>query len=220
MQENEQDFQYLPCAIKLAEEYPSLKKEHDRLVKRLEGNWIYTKEMAIADLDRHSVSYDRDRVQSSSISSPAERIAMAMTDKFMQKKQEELDWERQRCLHECRYVDWKLDILESVYRERMNPFQQCVFRLIFIQKLSFRKAREIMTVKRSNKDIIKARKEIWHHFCKELQIQEKTNKGFFMRLITEATNEKQKGRITHEKKEICRTFENYEGRYEASHKNG
>ena len=195
MKEDGQENRYLACAMKLTSEYPALQKEHDRLVRRLEGNWIYTKEMAIADLDLHSISYDRDRVQSSSISSPTERIAMALTDEYMQKKQEALDWERQRCIQECRYVEWKMNTIEKVYRERMNKFQQCIFRLIFIQKLTFRKAREIMDKKSCNKEIIKTKKMIWQHFCKELQVQEQINNGFVKRLMTESIDEKSERKV-------------------------
>ena len=51
MKEDEQEIQHLACAMKLTSEYPALQKEHDRLVRRLEGNWIYVFALQIHDED-------------------------------------------------------------------------------------------------------------------------------------------------------------------------
>ena len=190
----EKEIQYIQCAMKLAADYPFLLKEHDRLVKKLDGNWIYTKDMAIADLNNITVSYDMERVQSSNISNPSERIALLLTDEYLQKKQEEYEREHQRCLRECEYVDWKLDTVETAVRERMNEFQRLVFRLIVVQRLAFQEAREFLPGKASNRKIVEAKKTIWQQISKELLIREQANSRYIKRLITEAND--QKGRVT------------------------
>ena len=190
----EKEIQYIQCAMKLAADYPFLLKEHDRLVKKLDGNWIYTKDMAIADLNNITVSYDMERVQSSNISNPSERIALLLTDEYLQKKQEEYEREHQRCLRECEYVDWKLDTVETAVRERMNEFQRLVCRLIVVQRLAFQEAREFLPGKASNRKIVEAKKTIWQQISKELLIREQANSRYIKRLITEAND--QKGRVT------------------------
>lgn len=187
MEANGQEIQYIQCAMKLAADYPFLLKEHDRLIQRLDGNWAYTKEMAIADLDSLTVSYDMERVQSSNISNPSERIALMLTDEYMRRKQEEYNREHDRCLQECEYVDWKLDTIETAIRERMDGLQRRVFRLVFVQGLTFRETREILGDKACNRKIVDTKKMIWQQISKELQAQALTNSRYIKRLMTEET---------------------------------
>lgn len=193
MEENEQEIQYIQCAMKLAADYSRLLEEHDRLIKRLDGNWVYTREMAIADLDSLTVSYDMERVQSSNISNPSERIALMLTDEYLQRKQEEYNREHDRCLRECEYVDWKLDIVETAFRERMNDLQRRIFKLVFIQGLSFREIRAALQEKICNRQIVETKKKIWQKICWELQAQMLRNSRYIKRLMMEVN---QKGRIT------------------------
>ncbi len=192
MEANGQEIQYIQCAMKLAADYPFLLKEHDRLIQRLDGSWAYTKEMAIADLDSLTVSYDMERVQSSNISNPSERIAMKLTDEYMRRKQEEYNREHDRCLQECKYVDWKLDTIETAIRERMDGLQRHVFRLVFVQGLTFRETREILGEKVCNRKIVDAKKMIWQQISKELQAQALTNSRYVKMLMAEENE----GRVT------------------------
>ena len=217
MGEDGQEIRYIQCAMKLAAEYPFLLKEHDRLVKRLDGNWIYTKEMAIADLDNLTVSYDRERVQTSNISNPSERIALMLTDEYMQKKQKEYEWEHQRCLRECEYVDWKLDTIETVIRERMNDFQRRIFKLIFIQGYTFREVKETMPEKICDRKIIEAKKMIWQQISKELLIQEQVNCRYTEQLKAELNDLKERGT---DEEESNHTAQDHSGRKETSQRDG
>ena len=89
---------YLKEALFLAESYTKMLEEREWLQKRIAGNWTYTKEMAIAELDSITVAYDNERVQSSNISNPTERIAMKLTDEYMARKQAEMNAERDACI--------------------------------------------------------------------------------------------------------------------------
>ena len=207
MEANGQEIQYIQCAMKLAADYPSLLKEHDRLIQRIDRSWAYTKEMAIADLDSLTVSYDMERVQSSNISNPSERIALMLTDEYMRRKQEEYNREHDRCLQECEYVDWKLDTIETAIRERMDGLQRRVFRLVFVQGLTFRETREILGDKVCNRKIVDAKKMIWQQISKELQVQALTNSRYVKRLMTE----EKEGRATDGAEQPDSTTKNNKG---------
>ena len=70
-----EEYPYKEEALYLAQHYKQFLAERDRLKALLDGdNWTYTTEMAITDLDNLTVSYDHDRVQSSNISNPVQRI--------------------------------------------------------------------------------------------------------------------------------------------------
>ena len=189
MEENGQEIQYIQCAMKLAADYPRLLEEHDRLVKRLDGNWTYTREMAIADLDSLTVSYDMERVQSSNIINPSERIALMLTDEYMQRKQEQYNREHVRCLRECEYVDWKLDTVETAFRERMDDLQRRIFKLVYVQGLTFREIKEAMHDRIGNRQIVETKKMIWQKICWELQTQMLRNSRYIKRLMIEVNQE-------------------------------
>jgi len=190
MEEKEREGLYLVCAMKLAEAYPAMMKDYDRMKERLAGSWVYTKEMAIAELSSSTVSYDHVRVQNNRISNPAERIAMMLTDEYMKKKQEEYDWERERLKRELDYLDWKMRIVEVAVKERMNDFQQRVFRMIYLKGKTFKETREALAEKPCNRKIVETKGKIWQKMITELKAQEKAHREFMRRLITETKQQK------------------------------
>ena len=125
--EGKAKMKYLDEARFLAETYTQMLDVRDSLRKSLEGNWTFTKAMAIAELDNIAVSYDGERVQSSNISNPTERIAMKITDEYMEKRQAEMDAERQACAMELDYVLWKIEVVETSSKERLTKKQGDVF---------------------------------------------------------------------------------------------
>ena len=185
MEEKELEGLYRGCAMKLAEEYPVMMKDYDRMKERLAGSWVYTKEMAIAELSSSTVSYDHVRVQNNRISNPAERIAMMLTDDYMRHKQAEYDWERERLKRELDYLDWKMRIVEVAVKERMNDFQQRVFRMIYLKGKTFKETREALEERPCNRKIVETKGKIWQKMITELKAQEKAHKEFMRRLIAE-----------------------------------
>lgn len=126
-------------ALFLAEQYGMLLRERERLKTMLEGSWEYTMDEAAAELESLSVSYDRERVQSSSISNPVERIVMKITDPvFMARKQREKNRQRIWCEEEYRYTVWKIGIVEAAMRERMKKGDRGIFRKIFVENWTYR----------------------------------------------------------------------------------
>ena len=190
MEDREREMAYLQCAMRLAEEYPAMMKDYDRMKERLAGNWVYTKEMAIAELSSSTVLYDNVRVQNNRVSNPAERIAMMMTNEYMKKKQEEYDWERERLRQELDYLDWKMRIVEVAVKERMNDFQQRVFRMIYLKGKTFKETREALEERPCNRKIVETKGKIWQKMITELKAQEKAHREFMRRLITETKQQK------------------------------
>ena len=195
MEEKKREGLYLLCARKLAEEYPAMMKDYDRMKERLAGNWVYTKEMAIAELSSSTVLYDNVRVQNNRVSNPAERIAMMMTNEYMKKKQEEYDWERERLRQELDYLDWKMRIVEVAVKERMNDFQQRVFRMIYLKGKTFKETREALEERPCDRKILETKKEIWKRITSELETQRISKDRYVQRLIVESND--QKGRNQH-----------------------
>ena len=218
MEEKEQEMQYIRCAMWLASNYPVLLQEHDRLVRRLDGSWIYTKDMAIADLNNITVSFGSERVQTSNISNPSERIALLLTDEYLQKKQEEYNREHERCLRECAYVDWKLDTVETALRERMNDMQRRIFDRVFVRNMTFREIRDSMGDSFCNREIVETKKAIWEQISRELQARALKERSYVQWLIME--EKAQRGETADEKEKPDAAAASIAGRYEADPDNG
>ena len=153
---------YLKEALFLAESYTKMLEEREWLKKRIAGNWTYTKEMAIAELDSITVAYDNERVQSSNISNPTERIAMKLTDEYMARKQAEMDAERDACIADLEYLNWKIGVVDAVIRERLDDELKDMFTLQYKGNRTYRQTKDILAKKRERKvcnDKIKRQKD-------------------------------------------------------------
>lgn len=165
--------QYMKEALLLANSYTQMLAERERLKKRLAGSWVYTKTMAIEELDSITVAYEGERVQSSNISNPTERIALKLTDEYMAKKQREMDAAKAACERDLEYVNWKIEVVETVFHDRLNEEQQDIFRQIYIQHKTFKTAAQTLwkkkKLKMSNRNICEYKKQIWEKLMMELE---------------------------------------------------
>ena len=94
---------------------------------------------AINDLDNTTVSYDRERVQSSGVSNPVQRIIEKIDDpKFMGRKQAEMDKDKAWCEQELAYICWKISIVHRARDDEMSKWEKQVFKYTFIDGLDYR----------------------------------------------------------------------------------
>ena len=159
----------------LAETYTDMLKERDRLQKRLNGNWTYTKDMAIMDLDSITVSFGKERVTSSSISNPTERIAMKLTDEYMAGKQKEMNRMKEMCCRDLEYVNWKIAVVETVVKERLTETGSDIFMLLYVGNKTYREAEGILQRKRkvklTNRGVASLKEKIHAALCLELEFR-------------------------------------------------
>lgn len=189
---------YMREAMFLAGSYTWMQKWRDTLEKRLSGNWVYTIDMAIEELDSITISYESDRVQSSNISKPTERIALKLTDEYMAKKQAEMDADRVALIKHLDYVNWKIEIVETVWYERMKEMQSAVFTLIFVGHKTYKEAETVIRKKKKkvmvNRNISEIKNQILELFIKELTLrsncaEQEENIERLMREAEEETHE-------------------------------
>ena len=200
---NESESRFLREALFLANSYTWMLKRKEDLEQRLAGSWKYTKDMAIEELDSITIAYGGERVQSSNISNPTERIAMKLTDEFMARKQRELDASREGCAEELNYLNWKIEVVETVWKERAKGFQKSVFQLLFYQHKTYREAGSILKKKKresaSNRKIAEARMQILELFILEVNLRSRRaeDADYVKRLITETEGEYGKEEQSH-----------------------
>ena len=186
---------YMAEALFLAESYTQMLKFRDALKKRLAGSWVYTIDMAISDLDSITVSYESERVQSSNISKPTERIALKLTDEYLARKQTEMDAEKAAIVRELDYVSWKIEVAETVWKERAKGLEKSLFQLLFYQHKTYREAEEILLRKKNMRlqdcSIAAIKTKIWMLFEKEIEFryQDEEERHFVEMLAAETGRE-------------------------------
>ena len=124
---NKFDTDYRREAIYLAEHYGALRKTRDSLKKRLDGSWVFTKDMAIEELISTTANYSGDHVQSSNISDSTARIADRLANGYVEQRQSQIDNEHKQCQREYEYTCWKIGIVETAITEWLGDKEQAVF---------------------------------------------------------------------------------------------
>ena len=186
------ELKYQKEARYLAMTYTKMREERERLQKRIDGDWTYTKEMAIAELSSIAAPPDNERVQTSNIGNPTERIAIKLTDEFMKRRQAEMYAERDACIRKREYLDWKIEVVETVWKERSNKTQRIIFQLLFCQHKTFCETKEIMQKRRNatlyDWSIVAIKEQIWQLFGMELAFCMSAGDGQYVRMLTEEVN--------------------------------
>ena len=72
-------------------------------------------------------------------------------DEYMEKRQAEMDAERQACAMELDYVLWKIEVVETSSKERLTKKQGDVFTLIYVGHKTYHEAERILWKKRKRK---------------------------------------------------------------------
>src|SRR5699024_11684364 len=108
----------------------------------ISGVPIYTKEMAIRDLSSVSIDYETDRVQISNISNVPLRIAELLDHGYVEKMNRKLRREMDESVKEYGYLCWKIEMVETAMRERMDKKEQAIFERMFARGKSYRQDRK------------------------------------------------------------------------------
>ena len=114
-------------ALFLANHYGDMLRIRDALKKRLEGSWEYTEDMAIDELVTITPNYSGDHVQSSGISNTTARITDKLMDGYVERRRSQMEKEREACRKEYEYVDWKVSVITTAVRERLDKKSRTIF---------------------------------------------------------------------------------------------
>lgn len=127
------------AALFLAETYGRMLDEREQLKTVIDAGVIpYTEEMAIRDLSAVSVECNIGRVQTGNISNIPERIAVLLDCGYVEEMNRRLNREMDEIVKEHSYVCWKIEIVETAVRERMDNKEKAVFERIFLEKKTYR----------------------------------------------------------------------------------
>ena len=130
---------FLVLALFLAQSYGQMLKDRERLKAVIDaGVPIYTKEMAFRDLASISIDYESERVQTSNISNIPLRITELLDNGYVEKVNRKLRREMDESVKEYGYLCWKIEVVETAMRERMDKKERAIFERIFTKGKSYR----------------------------------------------------------------------------------
>lgn len=130
---------FLVLALFLAQSYGQMLKDRERLKAVIDaGVPIYTKEMALRDLASISIDYESERVQTSNISNVPLCITELLDNGYVEKVNRKLRREMDESVKEYGYLCWKIEVVETAMRERMDKKERAIFERIFTKGKSYR----------------------------------------------------------------------------------
>ena len=129
--------QYSATALLLAETYGEMLKERDNLKRMLDGS-LYSEDTAISELQSITVNYAGERVQSSNTANAPERIAVKLSDGFVERRRAELRRDAVELEDYQAYLEWKIGIVEVAMRERMTRLQRGIFKQYFVLRKTYK----------------------------------------------------------------------------------
>lgn len=136
---------YPAAALYLASSYGNMLKEKAYIEKVLSGEYRYTEDDALMELISTTAAAGSDtgvRVQASNISNTTERIGLLLADGFVERRNREIFREVMEDKEGQAYLYWKLDVVETAMRERMDSMERAVFKRLFVKHMTYKQIRE------------------------------------------------------------------------------
>lgn len=182
-------------ALFLAKSYGQMVKDRDHLKGVIDaGVQPYTEDMAIADLTAISVNYESERVQTSNISNVPQRVAELLDAGYVEKMNRRMRYEMKETVKEHAYLCWKIDVVETAMRERMDQMERAIFTRIYARGFTFSKLKKSYKKRLYNTQICKYKKAALEAISDELALAESsktTTHEYVSRLKKEFTEEMQ-----------------------------
>ena len=171
----EQDTTVPDCselALFLAKSYGQMLKDRERLQSVLDaGVPIYTKEMALRDLASVSIDYESERVQTSNISNIPLRITELLDNGYVEKMNRKLRREMDESVKEYGYLSWKIALVETAMRERMDQMERAIFIRVYAFGYTFSQLKKAYKKRLCNRQICAAKEAALKALADEITVR-------------------------------------------------
>lgn len=159
-------------ALFLAKSYGQMLKDRERLKAVIDaGVPIYTKEMALRDLASISIDYESERVQTSNISNVPLRITELLDNGYVEKMNRKLRREMDESAKEYGYLCWKIVLVETAMRERMDQMERAIFIRVYARGYTFSKMKKAYKKRVCNRQICAAKEAALKALADEITVR-------------------------------------------------
>ena len=164
--------EFSELALFLAKFYGQMLKNRERLKAVIDaGVPIYTKEMALRDLASISIDYKSERVQTSNISNVPLRITELLDNGYVEKMNRKLRREMDESVKEYGYLSWKIEVVETAMRERMDKKEQGIFTRIYARGYTFSQLKKAYKKRLCNRQICAAKEAALKALADEITVR-------------------------------------------------
>lgn len=129
-------------ALLLAGQYKFMLQQKEYLEAVMRGVPVYTKEMAIRELSMGGGGNDGERVQNSNISNIPERIAILLSEGYVEKQNRRIRDDVEKNMAEYHRLCQDLHIIQVAMRERMSARTRAVFIQLYERELPWGKIKD------------------------------------------------------------------------------
>ena len=163
---------FLVLALFLAQSYGQMLKDRERLKAVIDaGVPIYTKEMAFRDLASISIDYESERVQTSNISNVPLRITELLDNGYVEKVNRKLRREMDESVKDYGYLCWKIEMVETAMRERMDQRERAIFIRIYVRGYTFSQLKKAHKKRLCNRQICEAKEAALKALADEITVR-------------------------------------------------
>lgn len=163
---------FLVLALFLAKSYGQMLKDRERLKAVIDaGVPIYTKEMALRDLASISIDYESERVQTSNISNIPLRITELLDNGYVEKMNRKLRREMDESVKEYGYLSWKIVLVGTALRERMNKMERAIFIRVYVRGYTFSQLKKAYKKRLCNRQICEAKEAALKALADEITVR-------------------------------------------------
>ena len=163
---------FLVLALFLAKSYAQMLKERERLKAVIDaGVPIYTKEMALRDLAAISIDYESERVQTSNISNIPLRITELLDNGYVEKMNRKLRREMDESVKEYGYLSWKIVLVGTALRERMDQMERAIFIRVYARGYTFSQLKKAYKKRLCNRQICEAKEAALKALADEITVR-------------------------------------------------
>ena len=156
----------------LAKSYGQMLKDQERLNAVIDaGVPIYTKEMALRDLASVSIDYESERVQTSNISNVPLRITELLDNGYVEKMNRKLRREMDESVKEYGYLCWKIALVETAMRERMDKKERAIFIRVYVRGYTFSQLKKAYKKRLCNRQICVAKEAALKALADEITVR-------------------------------------------------
>ena len=147
-------------------------KDRERLKAMIDaGVPIYTKEMALRDLTSTSIDYESERVQTSNISNIPLRIIELLDNGYVEKMNRKLRREVDESVKEYGYLCWKIALVETAMRERMDQMERAIFIRVYARGYTFSQLKKAYKKRLCNRQICAAKEAALKALADEITVR-------------------------------------------------
>lgn len=162
---------YIDKAVRLATAYPNMLRQKEFQEELKAGKVLYTVDDAISDLSGGGINYGSEHVQSSNISNIPERIAIKLSEGYVENKNAQMVREATMSEYQLTELLEDIDTVQVALRH-MEKMDRAIFDRFYFRGMSYSKIASLCKKPLNDLQITRAKRRALAILANEIMIRE------------------------------------------------